>query len=133
MAATVRAAKKPPAKKTTTPRATAAVASRPSAPFEPLRLSSTPDAPPEMVDLFEVDGEMYQVPREPPASISLKYLEAAEQFGEGAANLYVLREMLGADGYEALSNCKTLTEDHLKWVVTTLLGLVLGTVEAPKA
>jgi hypothetical protein len=86
-----------------------------------------------MVDLFEVDGVMYQVPRKPSAGIALKYLEATEQVGEGAANLYVLREMLGEDGYTALSDCKTLTDEHLKWVAETVVGLVLGTVEAPKA
>lgn len=104
-----------------------------AAPFEPLRLSSTQSEPPELVDLFEVDGVMYQVPRKPSASIGLQYLDAAERLGVEAANLFILREMLGPDGYEALCTCKTLQDEQLQWVVETIQGLALGTVEAPKA
>lgn len=134
MAATVRATKKTAAKKPA-PRPTPTPAPSPSrpAPFEPLVLSSTPDAPVEMVDLFEVDGVMYQVPRHPSASVSLQYLDVIEQYGEAAANMYILRETLGPEGYKALSNCKTLQGEHLEWLVQTIQGLVLGTVEAPKA
>lgn len=103
------------------------------APFEPLRLSSAPEEAPEMVDLFEIDDTMYSVPRRPSASIGLRYLDAAETLGPQAANLYVLREMLGEDGYRALSSCKALTDPQLAWVVETIHGLVLGTIEAPKA
>lgn len=131
MTARVTASKKTPAKKPTP--APAALPSRPKAPFEPLRLSSTPETAPEMVDLFEIDDVMYQVPRKPSASVALKYLDAVETVGQAAANLYVLREMLGKDGYEALSNCKTLEDEQLEWVATTVIGLVVGTVEAPKA
>lgn len=133
MAATVRATKKAPAKKVPSPASSAVVTARTSAPFEPLRLKSVPDAPPEMVDLFEVDGVMYQVPRKPSASIGLQYLDAAESLGTQAANLFILREMLGQEGYKALSTCKTLDDDQLQWVVETVQGLALGTVEAPKA
>lgn len=122
--------KKPVAKKTSPhPPALA----RSDAPFEPLQLSSEPVAPVEMVDLFAIDGTMYQVPRKPSASIGLQFLEAAESLGVEAANLHVLREMLGPEGYKALSTCKTLDDKQLQWVVETVQGLVLGTVEAPKA
>lgn len=133
MAATVRATSKTAAKKTARPAVDSAPVLSRSAPFEPLRLSSTPSEPPQMVDLFEVDGVMYQVPRKPSASISLQYLDVIEKYGESAANLYILREMLGPDGYKALSTCKTLDSGHLEWLVETIQGLVLGTVEAPKA
>lgn len=134
MAATVRASapKKAPAKKATPQARPAPVSTRP-APFEPLVLSSTPDGPVEMVDLFEVDGVMYQVPRKPSAGVSLQYLDVIEQYGEAAANMFILREMLGPDGYKALSGCKTLGAEHLEWLVQTIQGLVMGTVEAPKA
>lgn len=132
MAARVTAAKKAPVKKPNS-QAPVAVAPRSSAPFEPLRLSSEATEPVEMVDLFEVDDVMYQVPRRPSASIGLQFLEAAEDLGPQAANLWILREMLGAEGYKALSTCKTLTDSHLTWVIETVQGLALGTVEAPKA
>jgi hypothetical protein len=133
MAATVRATKKAPAKKIPPAPQADVPAARSAAPFEPLRLSSTPDSPPEMVDLFEIDGIMYQVPREPSASIGLQYLDAVETLGAQAANLFILREMLGPDGYMALSTCKTLKEPQLAWVVQTIHDLAMGTVEAPKA
>lgn len=134
MTARVTATKKAAAKKAAPPApAQAAAARSANAPFEPLRLSSTPTEPPEMVDLFEVDGVMYQVPLKPSASISLQYLDLVEKYGESAANLYAIRELLGPEGYKALSGCKTLQMEHLEWLVETIQGLVLGTVEAPKA
>lgn len=134
MAARVTATKKAPAKKSAPQARSLAVAARTApAPFEPLRLSSAPEEEPELVDLFEVDGTMYSVPSKPSASITLMYLDAAESLGPQAANLYVLREMLGEEGYRALSTCRSLTEPQLTWVVETVQGLVLGTIEAPKA
>lgn len=134
MAARVTATKKAAAKKAVSRAPSPAVAVRAApAPFEPLRLSSEPEQTPDMVDLFEVDGTMYSVPRKPSASIGLQYLDAAETLGPQAANLFVLREMLGDDGYNALSTCKALTDEHLAWLVDTIQGLVLGTIEAPKA
>lgn len=132
MTARVNAQKKTPAKKTS-PRAASPVPVRSDAPFEPLHLSSEAAEPIEMVDLFEVDDVMYQVPRKPSASIGLQFLEAAETLGPHAANLWILREMLGQEGYKALSTCKTLEDTHLAWVIETVQGLALGTVEAPKA
>lgn len=134
MAARVTAPKKAAARKPVSRAPSPAVAVRAApAPFEPLRLSSEPEQAPDMVDLFEVDGTMYSVPRKPSASIGLQYLDAAETLGPQAANLFVLREMLGDDGYSALSTCKALTDEHLAWLVDTIQGLVLGTIEAPKA
>ena len=135
MAARVTATKKAAAKKSAPPRpsSTALAALGGDAPFEPLQLSSAPEEAPELVDLFAVDGTMYSVPRKPSASIALRYLDAAENLGPQAANLYVLREMLGDEGYNALSTCKGLTDTQLTWVVETVHGLVLGTIEAPKA
>lgn len=132
MAARVTAPKKPAAKKA--PPVFALPARTPAGvPFEPLRLSSQAPEPPEMVDLFEIDDVMYSVPRKPRANIALQYLDAAERLGLGAAELFILRAMLGEDGYAALSRCDSLTEEHLAWVLETIQGLVLGTVEAPKA
>lgn len=139
MAATVRATtKKAPAKKTTPRPAPAEPAvpasTTPGVPgFQPLRLTS--EAPPEedLVELFEVDGVMYSVPRKPRANIALQYLEALEQLGPQMANVYLLREMLGQEGYRALSTCKSLKGEHLAWVMETIHGLAMGTTEAPKA
>jgi hypothetical protein len=135
MAARVTASKKAAAKKTAPqPLGAPPPLLRPTgAPFEPLRLSSAPEEAPDLVDLFEVDGTMYSVPSKPSASIALRYLDAAENLGPQAANLYVLREMLGEDGYKALSTCRALTDTQLTWIVETVQGLVLGTIEAPKA
>lgn len=132
MTARVTASKAGAKKTAKAPSSTVAVRSA-SAPFEPLRLTSEPAEAPELVDLFEVDDVMYQVPRKPSASIALQYLEVAETLGPQAANLYVLREMLGVQGYNALSTCKSLTDAHLEWLIETVQGLVLGTIEAPKA
>lgn len=132
MAARVTAPKKTAAKKAppvvALPARTAA-----GVPFEPLRLSSAEAEPQETVDLFEIDDVMYSVPRKPRANIALQYLDAAERLGPAAADLFLLRAMLGEDGYTALSHCESLTQEHVAWVLETVQGLTLGTIEAPKA
>ena len=138
MAATVRAGgNKAAAKKSPPPRRLAPQDPAPTgggAPgFEPLRLSSKSTEPDDLVELFEVDDVMYSVPRKPRANIALQYLDAVERLGPEAANLSLLRAMLGPDGYRALSTCESLTSEHLEWVLQTVHGLAMGTMEAPKA
>jgi hypothetical protein len=132
MTARVTASKKAATKKPAPQVAAPAAVRAASAPFEPLRLSSKTTEMVEMVDLFEIDDVMYSVPRRPSANVALQYLDAAERLGQAAANLFILRAMLGPEGYEALAGCNSLTDEHIGWIVETIQGLVLGTKEAPK-
>jgi hypothetical protein len=128
MAARINATKKAPAKKTPS----AAVHSGGGG-IEVLRLTSASSEPVDTVPLFEIDGVEYSVPRKPRANIALKYLATLEARGPEIASVYLMRAVLGDEGYAALSNCDSLTEAHLEWLIETLHGLVMGTTEAPKA
>lgn len=128
MAARITAAKKPPAKKSAPP---SPVPARDGG-FDVLRLTSAAPLEQDMVPLFEIDGVEYSVPRKPRANIALKYLSTLEERGPELASVFIFRAMLGDDGYRALSNCDSLTDEHVEWLLETLSGLVMGTTEAPK-
>lgn len=128
MAARISATKKAPAKKSAPP----ATAPTRNGGIEVLRLTSKAPVAQDMVPLFEIDGVEYSVPRKPRANIALKYLNILEERGPELASVFIFRAMLGDDGYKALSDCESLTDEHLEWLLETLSGLVMGTTEAPK-
>lgn len=134
MAAQISASKKPAAKKATGKAAAGLPSTIPdSSGFQVLRLTSKAPEVQDLVPLFEIDGVEYSVPRSPRANIALKYLSILEERGPELASVFIFRSMLGDDGYRALSDCDSLTGDHLEWLLETLSGLVMGTQEAPKA
>ena len=109
-----------------------APANPPPAPSGPLHFSSAAELEPEArTPLFYIDDAEYTIPSDPSASIGLGAqkvlaeerekllaagldLQAATMTAMGMAQHYVLREMLGPEGYEALTGYKRLKRDDLK-------------------
>lgn len=121
-----------------------------SAPGRPavLRLTSEPAGEEEREPLFYIDDAEYTIPVVPVATTGLQatHLLAetrAELIATGmapltAANLamgvaqdYVLREMLGEEGYAALRACKTITGPQLQRLVEVCSEKAMGAMEAP--
>lgn len=88
--------------------------------------------PVETVDVFTLNGITYGVPKKPPARIALKYLEYVAEHGEEQGVPYLLRLMLGDEGYEALLSHEDLEEHELAAVFTVVCELALGAIEDPK-
>jgi hypothetical protein len=62
-------------------------------------------------------------------NVALKFLINLREFGEAMANMMLLETLLGADGYEALSNYDGLTPANLRAVSDAAAKLTLGVLE----
>lgn len=97
------------------------------------RGSDTPDAPSrvvkidtaeseaafdaaERVDIFEIDGKVYSMPKIVRAEIGLNYLRILRARGVDEATAYLMEETLGKEALTALSNVKGLTEKQFEAV-----------------
>lgn len=93
------------------------------------RRSST--EPVEMIDLFELDGEMYQIPAQPKINMVLKYLNMARTESEDKAIGWLLEQMVGEDAYHALMDFDDLTADQLKTIMMVVENTAMGALENP--
>lgn len=107
-------------------------------------LRLTPRAEPAArVPLFYIGDLEFTVPADPGANIALQYLHIAagqdcacikpHGRGEMAANDYLLTELLGEDGYQALREFDGLTTADLGQIIAIAVKITLGALEIPKA
>jgi hypothetical protein len=98
-----------------------------------LRLSTKDESEPiEMVTLFEIDDTTYQVPKNPSPTVGLRYLKICKTEGPEAGAYYLLSNMLGEQGYEALMDYEQLTQDQYDFILTAALRIATGKTERPK-
>ena len=88
---------------------------------------------PERVPLFEINGTMYTMLREPPVTLSLESLQVAdEKGGAGYAEIYVIREMIGSAALNALFDARKkgwLKKPQLDKIMTRVQEAAFGPVE----
>lgn len=96
--------------------------------------SQTPEeaAAVEKVEVFELDGISYEIDKKPNVGLALRYLKIARLRGEEIAAGYLLEEALGSEGYDALSECRTLTKEDFAAVTETIKKHTMGGLEAGK-
>jgi len=75
--------------------------------------------------LFSIDGVEYTVPKQVPMAWSMKTLDLATTQGDAVALDYAVSAMLGPDGYEALTNCKTLMPEDANTLFRIVMDKVL--------
>ena len=86
----------------------------------------------EMVDLFSVDGTVYQMPVKVGAGMALGYMKMTRTHGQDAAMGWALVNVLGTDAYDALTNCADLEVEDLEAIMKVVHDNVMGAVEAGK-
>jgi hypothetical protein len=89
----------------------------------------------QRVPLFYIDDEVYTVPRYPDPTVGLKYLKILHEESEGEANYYLLIEMLGQEGYDALmeyGEAGKLTTEQFDAVIAKALRIAGRQDESPK-
>jgi hypothetical protein len=101
--------------------------------FTPIVLNPTKTADGEAVEVemepvFELDGDLYQVPVKPSAGLALGYLEMQSTQGPDAAVYWMMVEMLGEEGFNALKNHPDLERDQMDAVIQFIEKKVLGAV-----
>lgn len=83
----------------------------------------------EKVELFSIDGKVYEVPAKPPLTVALKYLTEMRTLGSGFAEMALLERLLGEEGYTALLGFDELTPEVFGQVVDAATELALGLLE----
>ena len=97
---------------------------------EPIVIDTTPpDEAEETIELFRLDGVSYRIPRAPRVAYAMRMLEDIEAHGAGVANLRLLRNLIGAEAFTALSQYDRLTKEQLELVSKAAMSHVLGGVE----
>lgn len=86
----------------------------------------------KMVDLFSIDGTVYQMPAKIGANIALGYMRLVRTHGQEAALGWALEQVIGAEAYDALMGCDDLEPEDLEAVMKVVHENVMGAVEAPK-
>lgn len=89
----------------------------------------TDDTPEEMMDLFSIDGVMYQVPQRPRVNLALQYLDNLRRMGPVIADMMLLEKLIGDKGYKALSEYDDLQPGDLETITDTVVKLTLGAME----
>lgn len=101
--------------------------------FTPIVLKSTKtedgsDVEVEMTPVFELDGDLYQIPARPSAGLALGYLEIQSTQGPDAAIYWMMTEMLGQEGFDALKNHPELEREQMDSIISYIEKKVLGAV-----
>lgn len=85
-----------------------------------------------MEPLFELDDEIYQIPKKPSAGMALGYLERQTEQGPDAAIHWMMTEMLGEEGYGALRDHPSLDREVLDKIISKVEKKVLGGMEGKR-
>lgn len=83
----------------------------------------------EFVDLFELDGKVYQIPAKPRAALVLRYLKSVRAHGEEYASSELLEGLLGEENYKALESCEYLTMEDFQAIMLDAQKVVMGGIE----
>lgn len=100
--------------------------------MEAIAFTSTPATEREMVDLFSIDGRMYQMPVKVGANVALGYMKMARTHGQDVAMGWAMEKVLGTEAYDALANCDDVSPDDLESVMKVVHTNIMGAVEAGK-
>lgn len=94
-------------------------------------LKKSKEKPVEMVDVFELDDEIYQMPKNPSAGIALEYLKRQSEAGGGPdrAIYYMLTRMLGEDVYDMLMDHPDLEQEHLEQIIKVVEEHMMGATQ----
>jgi hypothetical protein len=99
--------------------------------FEPIRVQST-DTPLAGVGrkpLFYIDDVEYTIPVDVPSWYGMQAMEKTATMSEVEATRWLMKEMLGEEGYTALLNCKTITKPEMQAMQMVIRALVFGEEE----
>jgi hypothetical protein len=78
----------------------------------------------ERVVIFSIDGVDYDMPKVQRADIALMFVKLGEENASDAA-MYLLKETIGAEGAEALSNVVGLDTKEFDGVMTRVQAIAL--------
>lgn len=98
-----------------------------------VNIKTTEVADVEQIELFKIDGKSFTIQNRPRINVSLKYLKNARTLGAEQAGAILLEDLLGAEAFDALCECDTLTTEEWNEIVALAQRITVGSVETPKA
>lgn len=87
------------------------------------------EEPVEMVDLFQLNGRMYQIQKKPRLNIALKFLKMRREKGEMDAAAELLPDMIGEEAFSALAEYEGLKPEMLQQVAMAAAKVTMGGLE----
>lgn len=87
---------------------------------------STVEADVEMVPLFTLDGDTYEIAKQYPASLSIGYLRRVKESGPEVAWAWLMEEVLGEEAMEALEKHPSITDEHMDQIGQIIRHHALG-------
>lgn len=91
------------------------------------------EAPPERVPLFSIGDEVYTMLADPPLTLALEARNVGYERGDGYAEIFVMREMLGLDAYRALLANRSLKGAQLAAITARVSRRLFGVLERETA
>jgi len=98
-----------------------------------ISLTSKPAEEVETIELFSIDGVSYTIPNKARVNVGLKYMKLMREQSPTAADAWLLEELVGKEGFEALTGYDDLSAEILEQIVAAAAKVVLGELETPKA
>ena len=100
-----------------------------------LHLGEDEPEKPRSVVAFRLDGKEYEAVINPPTSMMLRYLDRMRKWGPNPAISWLIEEMVGPEGYEALLTSPKVTKDDFAAISRLCVKAVMGDGDtgAPKA
>lgn len=83
----------------------------------------------EQVELFSIDGVSYTIPNKVRANITLKMMRMIRTDGEMAASAWLVEELVGEEGFNALCDYDDLTDEQFEQVLKAARLIALGETE----
>ena len=100
-----------------------------------LRIGEDDPEEPRYEVMFRLDGKEYEAVINPPTSLMLRYLDRLRKWGPNPAISWLIEEMVGAEGYEALLTSPKTSSQDFAAVSRAAIRAVMGDGEtgAPKS
>lgn len=83
----------------------------------------------EMVTLFSIGDDEYQIPKTPSAMVGMRYLRNVREKGDDYAAAELMTELLGEDGFNALCDYPNLPDEQLEAIMKAAQKHVMGSLE----
>ena len=100
-----------------------------------LRIGEDEPEEPRYEVMFRLDGKEYEAVINPPTSLMLRYLDRLRKWGPNPAISWLIEEMVGAEGYEALLTSPKTSSKDFAAVSRAAIRAVMGDGDtgAPKS
>lgn len=100
----------------------------PDGTFDPIKVGKRP---PQMVDLFELDGRTYRIPRKPSAVLVLNFIRESRnpKMGPDLAVENLLIRLIGQTAWDALAESPEVDAEDVASILALVGQVALGEVK----